>query len=385
MNEPSNADFTNSNMLKQSPILYHGAPAMSPVPVSMLLAFPHAFHTMALQNTNWNMDTGASSHLADNTVLSLAVSWEWPIHQLDVKNAFLHGHLTKTVYMHQPPGFVDSVHLDYVCHLQRSDVCYADSWLSQYYFLGVLPQRTVLAPHFTALKAAFSTLCSCTKLIMDFSFNSISTASILLPLTLMPVIGCLLLLRRSTLCVALRNLLLELHAPLSTATIVYCDNCLRLDISMRYIFTKSSQVVVLEFSLHPEHSKISAVYTEACSISSQSHLIYSKSSHQSTFINSQQSTVNSQQSTVNSQQSTVNSQQSTVNSQQSTVNSQQILCFYALIISTLYATMPIVYMLSFLHTEAEPGFAIKKGRTSKGNDNSDKLRPLTVLRTKSKV
>ncbi|GJT67989.1 ribonuclease H-like domain-containing protein [Tanacetum coccineum] len=30
------------------------------------------------------------------TVLSLVVSREWPIHQLDVKNAFLHGHLTET-------------------------------------------------------------------------------------------------------------------------------------------------------------------------------------------------------------------------------------------------------------------------------------------------
>ncbi|GJY37036.1 ribonuclease H-like domain-containing protein [Tanacetum coccineum] len=54
------------------------------------------------------------------TVLSLAVSRQWPIHQLDVKNAFLHGHLTKTVYMHQPPGFTDSAHSDYVCLLQKS-------------------------------------------------------------------------------------------------------------------------------------------------------------------------------------------------------------------------------------------------------------------------
>ncbi|GKE58496.1 ribonuclease H-like domain-containing protein, partial [Tanacetum coccineum] len=36
------------------------------------------------------------------TVLSLAVLRAWPIHQLDVKNAFLHGHFFVTVYMHQP-------------------------------------------------------------------------------------------------------------------------------------------------------------------------------------------------------------------------------------------------------------------------------------------
>jgi histone deacetylase 1/2 len=31
-------------------------------------------------------------------VLSIALSWDWPIHQLDVKNSFLHGTLTETVY-----------------------------------------------------------------------------------------------------------------------------------------------------------------------------------------------------------------------------------------------------------------------------------------------
>ncbi|KAI3509252.1 hypothetical protein L1887_24388 [Cichorium endivia] len=54
------------------------------------------------------------------TVLSIAISSKWPIHQLDVKNAFLHGHLHETVFMHQPPGFRDPQHPDYVCHLKKS-------------------------------------------------------------------------------------------------------------------------------------------------------------------------------------------------------------------------------------------------------------------------
>jgi hypothetical protein len=53
-------------------------------------------------------------------ILSIAASHSWPIHQLDVKNAFLHGHLNETVYCEQPPGFVDSAALDHVCLLQKS-------------------------------------------------------------------------------------------------------------------------------------------------------------------------------------------------------------------------------------------------------------------------
>ncbi|XP_060170707.1 uncharacterized protein LOC132601648 [Lycium barbarum] len=54
------------------------------------------------------------------TILSLSLSKHWPIHQLDVKNAFLHGELKETVYMYQPMGFRDRTHPDYVWLLRKS-------------------------------------------------------------------------------------------------------------------------------------------------------------------------------------------------------------------------------------------------------------------------
>ncbi|GKB28811.1 ribonuclease H-like domain-containing protein [Tanacetum coccineum] len=53
-------------------------------------------------------------------VLSLAVSRQWPIQQLDVKISFLNVDLSKIVYMHQPLGFVDNPYPHHVCLLQRS-------------------------------------------------------------------------------------------------------------------------------------------------------------------------------------------------------------------------------------------------------------------------
>ncbi|KAJ9565708.1 hypothetical protein OSB04_001674 [Centaurea solstitialis] len=52
--------------------------------------------------------------------ISLAATYDWVLHQLDVKNAFLHGDLHEEVYMEQPPGFVSQGESGRVCRLRKS-------------------------------------------------------------------------------------------------------------------------------------------------------------------------------------------------------------------------------------------------------------------------
>jgi hypothetical protein len=52
-------------------------------------------------------------------ILSIATSNDWPIHQLSMKNVFLHG-FVENVYAEQPLGFVSSLHPWYVCESHMS-------------------------------------------------------------------------------------------------------------------------------------------------------------------------------------------------------------------------------------------------------------------------
>ncbi|GKU94149.1 hypothetical protein SLEP1_g7678 [Rubroshorea leprosula] len=54
------------------------------------------------------------------TVLSIAVSQQWVIWQLDINNAFLHDHLEEQLFMKQPTGFVDPRFPQHVCKLRKS-------------------------------------------------------------------------------------------------------------------------------------------------------------------------------------------------------------------------------------------------------------------------
>ncbi|GJS94991.1 ribonuclease H-like domain-containing protein [Tanacetum coccineum] len=91
-------------------LISNGTWALVPRPANVNIV-----RSMWLFKHKFNADGSLSSPVVKpatiRTVLSLAVTRDWPIHQLDVKNAFLHGQLAETVYMHQPPGFVDSAPL----------------------------------------------------------------------------------------------------------------------------------------------------------------------------------------------------------------------------------------------------------------------------------
>ena len=99
--------------------------------------FKHKYHSdgsLASHKARWVVRGFSQQHGLDydetfspvvkpatiRVILSLAVSRSWSIHQLDVKNAFLHGHLEETVYCQQPTGFVDPTAPDHVCLLQKS-------------------------------------------------------------------------------------------------------------------------------------------------------------------------------------------------------------------------------------------------------------------------
>ncbi|PKU64498.1 Retrovirus-related Pol polyprotein from transposon TNT 1-94 [Dendrobium catenatum] len=53
-------------------------------------------------------------------LLTIALHHSWPVHQVDVENAFLHSNLNEIVYMLQPKGFEDKTKPNHVCRLHKA-------------------------------------------------------------------------------------------------------------------------------------------------------------------------------------------------------------------------------------------------------------------------
>ena len=65
-------------------------------------------------------------------LLALAMMFNWPICQLDVSSAFLHGFLDDEVFMEQPMGFVDSSNPTLCVDLEK---CFMG--LNKHHLLGI--------------------------------------------------------------------------------------------------------------------------------------------------------------------------------------------------------------------------------------------------------
>nr|GEU83880.1 ribonuclease H-like domain-containing protein [Tanacetum cinerariifolium] len=205
------------------------------------------------------------------TVLSLALARNWPMHQLDVKNAFLNGDLTETVYMYQPSGFVDSRFPHHVCRLHRS-------------LYGLNQAHRAWFQRFAgyALRMGFtSSRCDSSLFIYQhgIELNAYTDADWAgFPVTRRSTSGycvfigdnllswsakCQVTLSRFSAEAEYRgvanvvaetawicNLLRELHNSLFTTTLVYCDNVRVLHVSSRYqyaeVFTKGLPTALFE-------------------------------------------------------------------------------------------------------------------------------------------
>ncbi|GJR48044.1 ribonuclease H-like domain-containing protein [Tanacetum coccineum] len=221
-------------------------------PVTKPSTFPIAF--LSISASTWHQRLGHPGIDFDetfspiiklatvHTVLSLVVSRKWLIHQLDVKNAFLNGDLSETVYMHQPPVFVDNRYphhgsqvaylLIYVDDIILTASCptllqqIISSLNNEFDMTGLGPLNYFLVqqiclymhdprePHFAVLKCILRYIRGTVYFGLQL-YISASTSLVGYTDADWEV---------AHLHAGIHHLLRELHSPLSTATLVYCDN-----------------------------------------------------------------------------------------------------------------------------------------------------------------
>ncbi|GJW05640.1 ribonuclease H-like domain-containing protein, partial [Tanacetum coccineum] len=237
------------------------------------------------------------------TVLSLFVSCKWPIHQLDVKNAFLNGDLSENVYMRQPPYFVNARQGSHVAYLLLyvDDIVLTASSTTLFQHLIDSLHRLFLSQRKYALQLlerAHMVNCNPSRTPVDTD-SKLGPNGV--PVQDPTLYRSLHLYASSTTSLVgytnadwacypstrsaeaeyrgvanivaetawIRNLLGELHSPLSTAILVYRDNVRVLHVPSRFqyadIFTKGLPSALFEefqssLSVRPPHALTAGAY-----------------------------------------------------------------------------------------------------------------------------
>jgi len=70
--------------------------------------------------TKFGTDRKVAKMNFTHLVLSLAASFKWEVHQMDVKSPFLHGDFHEDIYMEQPPGLIQTVGIYRVSSSERT-------------------------------------------------------------------------------------------------------------------------------------------------------------------------------------------------------------------------------------------------------------------------
>lgn len=59
-------------------------------------------------------------HATIRIILSMVVSFNWQVKQIDIQNVFLHEKLKEEVYMTQPQGYVHPQYSHHLCKMHKS-------------------------------------------------------------------------------------------------------------------------------------------------------------------------------------------------------------------------------------------------------------------------
>ncbi|KAJ9542092.1 hypothetical protein OSB04_028598 [Centaurea solstitialis] len=111
-------DEFNASSLPPSianPLVANGCFVSNAIPMDPLLNTKPA----SLPKAFTNSIVPVTKPVTIRTVLSIALSMNWPLRQLDVNNVFLQGTLHETVYMVQPSGYTHPQHPNHLCHLKK--------------------------------------------------------------------------------------------------------------------------------------------------------------------------------------------------------------------------------------------------------------------------
>jgi hypothetical protein len=66
------------------------------------------------------MFASVARYTSIKTIIDLASSMGWRLHQMDMKTSFLNGEMEEEVYVEQPDGFVFHGKESHVCRLKKA-------------------------------------------------------------------------------------------------------------------------------------------------------------------------------------------------------------------------------------------------------------------------